>query len=356
MKIGKRDIEYGSGTPYVIAEISSNHDGSLDRALKLVELAAASGADCVKFQHFRADKIVSKKHFNSMEKLAHQAGWKEDVYSAFERLSVPWEWTEKLAARANKLTMDFMSTPYDLEAVDHLNPCVPAFKIGSGDLTYHDMLVKVAQTGKPVLLGTGASNDVEVHYAVETLRAAGARDICVMQCNTNYTGNDQNYDELALGVLQDYRDQFGGVVGFSDHTTAIAPVVLAVGYGAWIFERHFTDDRSRPGPDHAFSMDPEGFSTMVTELDVAARCIRAGRAGIKRVRENEAETVILQRRAWHAAADLQAGQMLKAEDITALRPATPESLTACIKAEGLILKHAVAAGDVINADAVFRIP
>ena len=304
---------------YFIADISANHDGDLERAKALIHLAAESGANAAKFQNFRAGKIVSKRGFDALgPQQSHQAKWKKDVFTVYREASLPWEWTEPLFTECREAGIHYFSTPYDLEAVDMLNPFVPAFKIGSGDITWTEMLRKVASKNKPVLLATGASDIGEVQRAVNVLEAINPR-IGLMQCNTNYTGSLENFRHIHLNVLRTYRQMFPDVVlGLSDHTPGHAAVLGAIALGARLIEKHFTDATSREGPDHPFSMTPSSWREMVDrarELELALGSPR------KEVAKNELETVVVQRRCLRAARDLHGGTVLARGDIEVLRPA-----------------------------------
>lgn len=307
-----------------IADISANHDGRLDRALMLIRLAAESGADVAKFQNFRAPAIVSERGFASLGgRLSHQSSWKKSVYQVYQEASLPWEWTEKLKAECDAAGIAFSSAPYDFEAVDMLDPYVSMFKIGSGDITWPEMLRKIASKGKPVLLATGASDIGDVQRAVHIIRESN-QQLVLMQCNTNYTGGPENFRHAHLSVLNTYRAMFpGAALGLSDHTPGHAAVLGAVALGARFIEKHFTDDTSREGPDHSFSMTPAAWREMVgrtRELELALG------DGDKRVAENERQTVVVQRRCLRAARDLKAGTVLNRSDIDPLRPAPPDAI------------------------------
>ncbi|MBU6280223.1 MAG: N-acetylneuraminate synthase family protein, partial [Actinomycetales bacterium] len=247
-EIGGRVIGRNEPT-YFIADIAANHDGSLERALELMTLAKAAGADCAKFQHFRASHIVSDAGFRALGgQQSHQASWQKSVFEVYEDASLPWEWTAQLAAHGKHIGIEFMSAPYDLEAVAHLNPFVNAFKVGSGDINWLEELRAIAGYGKPVLLATGAASLDDVDRAMEVLQAAGV-DIVLMQCNTNYTGGVENARYTNLRVLTQYAERFPGVtLGLSDHTPGHVTVLGAVALGARVVEKHFTDDTSRIGP------------------------------------------------------------------------------------------------------------
>ena len=309
---------------YFIADIGANHDGQLERAKMLIHLAKQAGADAVKFQNFRAAKIVSKHGFETLRgQPSHQAAWKKPVYEVYKGASVSWNWTETLKAKCDAVGIDYLSTPYDFEAVDMLDPFVPVFKIGSGDITWPEMLEKVARKGKPVILSTGASDIGDVQRAVGLILAVNP-NLVLMQCNTSYTGSIENFKHIHLNVLHAYRTMFPNIVlGLSDHTPGHAAVLGAVTLGARVVEKHLTDDNQREGPDHRFAMTPEAWREMVDrtrELEDAL-----GDAN-KRVTENERETVIVQRRCLRAARDLPAGMILTRKLIDALRPAPSDAI------------------------------
>jgi sialic acid synthase SpsE len=297
---------------------------SLERAKSLIHLAAKAGADAAKFQNFRAAKIVSEAGFQALgDQLSHQAKWKKSVTQVYQEATLPWEWTETLAAECQAAGIDYFSAPYDFEAVDLLDPHVALFKIGSGDITWPEMLEKVARTGKPVLLATGASTIGDVQRAAHAILAINDK-LVLMQCNTNYTGSLENFRHIYLNVLPAYRAMFPGVVlGLSDHTPGHATVLGAVALGATVIEKHFTDDTKREGPDHPFSMDPVTWREMVDrtrELELALG------TGDKFVVGNEQDTVVVQRRCLRAARNLPAGTVLRREDIEVLRPAPRDGI------------------------------
>ena len=323
LRIGAREI--GESTPtYFIADISANHDGDLERARALIRLCAEAGADAAKFQNFRAPKIVSERGFAMIsDNASHQAKWKKSVTQIYAEASLPWEWTATLKQECDTAGIDYFSTPYDFEAVDMLDPYMPAFKIGSGDITWPEMLCKVAEKNKPVLLATGASSMTEVQEAVETIRRINPQ-IGLMQCNTNYTGSLENFKHIHLNVLKTYAVAFPDVVlGLSDHTPGHSTVLGAVALGARLIEKHFTDDTTRVGPDHPFSMTPATWREMVDrtrELELAL-----GQPA-KSVAGNEEATVVVQRRCVRAARDLPAGTVLTREMLDVLRPAPRNSI------------------------------
>ena len=324
MKINGRDV--GASAPtYFIADVAANHDGSLERALELMTLAKAAGADAAKFQHFRADHIVSDKGFRELGgQQSHQATWSKSVYEVYQDASLPWDWTKPLADHAASIGIDFFTSPYDIEAIDFVDAFVPAYKIGSGDITWLEAIDHMASKGKPMILATGAATIDEVRRAVATIKAHRV-PYSVMQCNTNYTGVAENLHHIHLNVLNTYRAEFpDAILGLSDHTHGNVTVLGAVAMGARVIEKHFTDDVHREGPDHHFSMTPETWKDMIDrtrELEAALGSAE------KVVAENEKETVVIQRRGLRFARPLIAGAVITADDLVALRPATPGCIT-----------------------------
>lgn len=315
-KIGNKEIS-PTCKPYFIADIASNHDGSLERAYKLIELAKEAGADAAKFQNFKAETIVSRNGFDSMKKSSHQASWSKSVYEVYEDASIQDEWTSKLKEKCDEVGIEYMTSPYDFHAVDLTDRYLNAYKIGSGDITWLEILEYIAKKNKPVILATGAADMQDVIRAMDTIRKYNDH-IVLMQCNTNYTASEENYKFINLNVLNAYKKLFPGcILGLSDHTFGHTTVLGALALGARVFEKHFTDDNSRGGPDHKFAMNPKTWREMVEE---ANRLFDALGDGEKKIEENEQESVIVQQRAVYSAIDLKKGSVIKEEDIFPLRP------------------------------------
>lgn len=322
-EIAGRPIGPDSPT-YFVADIAANHDGDLDRALELIRLCADAGADAAKFQNFSAPGIVSDYGFKALGgRQSHQATWSKSVYEVYADASIPRDWTPKLRDACDEAGIHYFSAPYDLDVIDYLESYMPVYKVGSGDITWLESIQAMAAKGKPILIATGAADIGEVQDAVAAAREH-TRDICLMQCNTNYTGDLENYRYINLRVLESYRTMFPDVVlGLSDHTPGLATVLGAVALGARVVEKHFTDDTSRTGPDHGFSMDPTSWREMVE----ATRQLELALGGTeKRVEDNEQQTVVLQRRCLRAARDLKPGDTLDRDAVAVLRPATPGAL------------------------------
>lgn len=318
IKINNRKISIAEPS-YFIADIASNHDGDLNRAKELIWQAKEAGADAVKFQHFLADKIVSDYGFKHLENQAgHQVGWNKSVYEVYKDCECNRNWNEELAQTAKQAEIDFMTTPYDVEAVEKLDKYIPAYKIGSGDITWMEFIKYIAQKNKPVLLATGASNMEDVERAVDAVVQYN-KDIVLMQCNTNYTGSLENFKYINLNVLRTFAIRYPNMIlGLSDHTPGHATVLGAIVLGARAIEKHFTIDNTLVGPDHAFSMNPRTWREMVErsrELEFSLG------TGIKHIENNEKDTVVLQRRCLRFKHDMKVGQIVNEEDLESLRPA-----------------------------------
>tara|TARA_B100000401_G_scaffold389256_1_gene294859 strand:+ start:842 stop:1906 length:1065 start_codon:yes stop_codon:yes gene_type:complete len=324
IKINKSIISNNNKT-YFIADIGANHDGSLLRAKKLIKLAALSGANAAKFQHFKAETIVNKDRFDKQKKTAHQAKWKSSVFQVYKKASINNKWNSILEKECKKYKIDFLTSPYDLSYVDLVNKYIPAFKIGSGDITWREILIKIAKKNKPLILATGASNYTDVDKAVQLLRRYNKK-IILMQCNTNYTGEEKNFNYINLRVLNLYKKKFKDkiVLGLSDHTPGHATVLGAVTLGARAIEKHFTDSNDRNGPDHKFALNPEDWKNMVVET---RRLEKSLGNGLKTVENNENKSFYVQRRGVYLTKKLKKGHILKKEDMVCLRPFVKNSIS-----------------------------
>jgi sialic acid synthase SpsE len=333
---------------YFVADIAANHDGNLERAKDLIYLAAEAGANAAKFQHFQAETIVSDFGFKQLgSQLSHQSAWKKSVFEVYRDASVNLDWTGEIKETCEKAGITYFTTPYSIEVVDFMGSYVPAYKIGSGDITWIEMIEKVASMNKPYILATGASSMDEVYRAV----CAGLRhnpNLVLMQCNTNYSADLENFKYIHLNVLRAYKSMYPELVlGLSDHTPGHATVLGAVTLGAHMVEKHFTDDISREGPDHGFSMDPHTWREMV---DRTREIENALGSAIKKVEGNEKETVVLQRRALRTKANLPAGHRLTASNLAALRPCPPDATPPCDieKLLGRSLRRDLPAGECVR--------
>ena len=273
----------------------------------------------MKFQHFKADKIISDAGFRHLgEQSSHQSNWDKSVYKVFEQYELNRDWNLELIEEAKKAEIEFLTTPYDFEAVDEINEYLPAYKIGSGDITWTEFITYIAQKNKPTLLATGASDFNDVRRAVASILTYNPQ-IVLMQCNTNYTGSFENFKYINLNVLKTYATMYPNMVlGLSDHTPGHTTVLGSIALGARVIEKHFTDNNDRIGPDHPFSMNPATWNEMVQrarELELALG------DGVKNVEQNEKETVIVQRRGIYLKNTIYKGKVITKDDIEFLRPA-----------------------------------
>lgn len=323
IKINNRIISPNHAV-YFIADLASNHNGELERAKDLIYSAKEAGADAVKFQHFLAEKIVSDYGFKSLgSQKSHQSTWKKSVYEIYKNYETNRIWNDELIATCKLANIEFLTTPYDFDAIEMFSKLIPAFKIGSGDITWIEAIEKISEYQKPVLLSTGASDMQDVERAVETIIRINSQ-IVLMQCNTNYIVDNNNFSYINLNVLKSYALKWPGIIlGLSDHTLGHTTVLGAVALGARVIEKHFTTNNSLEGPDHAFSMNSITWKAMVQatrELEMALG------DGIKKIEYNEVNTAILQRRSIRLKNSKKTGEKITYADLDFLRPASNSSL------------------------------
>ncbi|MBI2569198.1 MAG: N-acetylneuraminate synthase family protein [Candidatus Schekmanbacteria bacterium] len=316
------------GRTTLIAEAGLNHDGSLATALHLVGAAAIAGADAVKFQTFRADRLVARRR---------------PEWELFRQWELPPEAWRELAREAARLDLELMSTPFDEDSLALLVDLgVKRIKVASGDLTYLPLLRAVAHTELPVLLSTGMSGLGEIEQAVSCLEESGAGEITLLHCVSAYPCPAPALNLRAMDTL---RSAFGLPVGLSDHTLGTAAAVAAVARGAVVVEKHFTLDRGAPGPDHALSLDPETFRQLVNDVRFVEAALGDGRKALQACEEPSRR---FGRRALHASRDLPAGHRLELEDLEALRPADglpPQALSVVV---GRKLRRALISGEPVT--------
>ena len=310
---------------YFIADIAANHDGNLSRAKKLIKLCAKAGADAAKFQHFKAETIVSDAGFKSLGKIAHQKKWKQSVFETYKKASINPNWSVILKKECRKNNIDYMTAPYDLNYVDEVKQDIVAYKIGSGDITWKKIIKKISKKKKPVIIATGASSLKDVNRAIKTILKLNPIKPVLMQCNTNYNNSKENLNHLNLNVLNQYKKIFKDkvILGLSDHTHGHVSVLGAVTLGARVVEKHFTDSNSRVGPDHKFSMNPVSWAKMVYDVRILERTLGDGK---KKIENNEKQSVVVQRRGAWLNRQVKKGEILKEEMIDYLRPCPNKSI------------------------------
>ena len=334
---------------YFIADIAANHDGKLEQALDLISAAKDAGADAAKFQHFNAKTIVSDYGFKNLgSKFSHQKKWKKSVFETYKEASIDLNWTEKLKNKCDKIGIEFCSTPYSVELTDHIDKYVNFYKIGSGDITWIELIKHISSKKKPVILSTGASTLEEVENALNAINTYTDK-VVIMQCNTNYTAeDDKNFNFINLNVLKTYEKKFPNVIlGLSDHTTGEETVLGSVILGARVIEKHFTLNNDLVGPDHKFSMNPKTWEVMVRKTRALEKSIGDG---VKKIEKNELETSILQRRSIRSKINLEKGKILKREHMEFLRPCPKNGINP-YEFEKLIskkLKKSIKQGDIIK--------
>lgn len=299
---------------FIIAEAGVNHNGSIDLALQLIDSARASGADAVKFQTFRADQLATRS--------AHKAAYQERTTTATEsqfemlqRLELDVDDHRRLIDYCRKVGIQFLSSPFDAQSADLLAEMdLPLYKIPSGEITNLPFLDHIARKGRPIILSTGMSTLGEIEEAVTVLRTAGNNRLTLLHCVTEYPAP---YAEVNLRAMHTLRVAFGLPVGYSDHTPGYEISIAAVALGAEVIEKHFTVDRSLPGPDHAASLEPDELEQMVT----AIRHVEVALGdGIKRPAQCELPNISVARKSVVASRSLIAGQRLTAEDLDIKRP------------------------------------
>lgn len=348
-KINNYTVNASSQT-YFIADIAANHDGDLEKAKDLIYMAKEAGAHAAKFQHFKAKTIVSDYGFKSLgSQTSHQKNWGKSVFEIYKDAEVPLDWTPILFETCQKANIDFFTSPYDINDIDFIDKYVPAYKIGSGDITFHEIILKMASYQKPILLATGASHLDEVVLAMDKIKPINNK-VVLMQCNTNYTADAENFKYINLNVLKAYALLFPkAILGLSDHTLGHATVLGAVALGAKVIEKHFTDNNNLVGPDHKFSMNPQTWKEMVERTRELEHALGLP---YKKIEDNEQETSILQRRCLRATKKLCKGEILTKEMMTVLRPAPKDGIFPYQENDvvGKLLCRDIAEGDYLKIE------
>ncbi len=315
IKIGDRIV--GKGHPsYIIAEIGANFDKKIDKAKKLIDAAKECGADCAKFQTFSTPKIVSEGGFSRMKLEGVHGSWGRTVSQVFKDAEFPREWHQEISDYCKKVGIDFSTSPYDFEAVDLCEKLdLPFIKIGSGDITWLEMLDYIARKGKPLMLATGDATMSEIDEAVRTIESTGNRNLILLQCITNYPSK---IDSANVNVLKTYQTAFDILTGYSDHSPGPVVALASIVLGGCVIEKHFTLNKADKGPDHPHSMNPVDFKLLVDYVREIERAMGSTR---KEVVVEEGETVFVQRRCLYAKRNIIAGKIIEAGDIDVLRPA-----------------------------------
>jgi N-acetylneuraminate synthase len=301
--------------PYIVAEMSGNHDGSLDRALSIVDMIAASGAHAVKLQTYRPDTITIDVDAPSFRISGGHSLWGgERLYELYEKAHTPWEWHAPIFARARRHGLTAFSSPFDPTAIDLLESLgAPAYKIASSEIVDLPLIRLAARTGKPLIISTGMATVGEIEAAVTAAREGGCTELAVLGCTAAYPASVEDSDLRSLPLLTQL---FGVPVGLSDHTPGIGAAIAAVALGAVLIEKHVTLDRSG-GVDAAFSLLPEELRLLTVESERAWRALGRARIG---PRETEREGLRF-RRSLYVVADVRAGEPVSAQNVRSIRPA-----------------------------------
>lgn len=312
--VGGHRVGHGE-PPFVIAEMSGNHNGSLDRALEIVDAVAATGAQALKIQTYRADTITIDADGPAFRISDAHGLWSGRLlYELYEQAHTPWEWHAPIFERADKHGLVAFSTPFDASAVDFLEELgVPLYKVASAELVDLPLVATMARTGKPLIMSTGMATLGEIDAAVSTARAHGGQDLVLLVCTSAYPADPRDAHLLSIPAL---REAFDVVVGLSDHTRGVGVSVAAVALGANVLEKHVTLDRKDGGVDAAFSLNPDELAVLVTECRAAHQAVGPARFG---PRESECEVLRL-RRSLFVVADVAAGDAVTRDNVRSIRP------------------------------------
>lgn len=297
----------------IIAEAGVNHNGSLEMAKQMVDVAKDCDVDFVKFQTLKVTSLVSRLA-KTAEYQKQNMGMEESQMEMLQRITLSYDDFAVLKEYCKSKNIGFLSTPFDIDSVHFLNDMVPFWKIPSGEITNYPYLVEIAKTGKKVVLSTGMSDLQDIEAAVSVLKQFGTPDIVLLHCNTQYP---TPYEDVNLRAMNTLKEHFNVPVGYSDHTNGIEVPIAAVAMGATIIEKHFTLDRNLPGPDHKASIEPGELRQMVTSI----RNIEAAMGdGIKVVTKSEKENIAVARKSIVAAINIKKGEVFTSQNITTKRP------------------------------------
>ena len=340
-RLGSREIGAAGSGVFVIAEAGVNHDGDVEIAHRLVEAAADTGADAVKFQTFVPDALASAAAPTAAYQRATEQG--QDQRAMLQRLALPTDAWPALRRHALDRGIVFLSAPFDDASADLLDAMdVPGFKVGSGELTNLPFLERLARRGRPMIVSTGMATMVEVAAAVDTIRAAGLTELALLHCVSAYPAAPRDAN---LAAMRTMRDAFGLQTGWSDHTPGTELPIAATALGATIIEKHLTLDRTRRGPDHRMSLEPSEFAAMVAAIRATADAVGDGD---KVPTAAEREIAAVARRSLHWARDLSAGETIAEGDLLAQRPGTGISAARLHELVGRRTTRAVQAGAMVK--------
>jgi pseudaminic acid synthase len=330
--------------PYIIAEMSGNHNQSLERALSIVDAAAHSGAHALKLQTYTADTITMRGAYTIEDKNSLWVG--SELYDLYAQAYTPWEWHKPIFDRARSLGMDAFSSPFDESAVDFLETLnVPIYKIASFENTHHPLLRKVARTGKPVIMSTGVASFDDIAESVEVLKSAGCKEIILLKCTSTYPATPENTNLLTIPHM---RERWQCEIGLSDHTMGIGVALAAVGLGVRVIEKHFTLKRADGGVDSAFSMEPHEMKSLVDESIKAYQALGRVQTEVQVVEEKS----LLFKRSIYAGKDISAGESLNETNLKIIRPALGLAPKHWESIQGKKAMNAIKAGTPLTWDMI----
>ena len=325
---------------YIIAEMSGNHNQSLERALAIVDAAAQSGAHALKLQTYTADTITMRGAYTIDDKNSLWAG--SELYELYQQAYTPWEWHQPIFERARALGMDAFSSPFDETAVDFLETLnVPIYKIASFENTHHPLLRKVARTGKPVIMSTGVASFDDIAESVDVLKSAGCKEIILLKCTSTYPASPEKTNLLTIPHM---RERWQCEIGLSDHTMGIGVALAAVGLGVRVIEKHFTLNRADGGVDSAFSMEPHEMKALVDESLKAHQALGHVQTEVQAVEEKS----LLFKRSIYAEKDIEVGETLNDTNLKIIRPALGLAPKHWENIQGKKAKTAIKAGQPLS--------
>ncbi len=346
MKLGGLEVGAESA-PFVIAEMSGNHNQSLERALEIVDAAAKAGAHALKIQTYTAETMTldirEREFFISDEKSLWEG---ESLFDLYKKAYTPWEWHEAIFERAKKLGMIAFSTPFDDTAVDYLEQLnVPCYKIASFENTHIPLIRRVAATGKPMIISTGMATFAELDETVEAAKSAGCKDLVLLKCTSTYPSTP---DDSNILTIPEMRKRYGCEIGLSDHTMGIGVAVAAVALGATVIEKHFTLHREDGGVDSTFSMEPHEMAQLVIETERAWQAMGKVQDGTT---EKEKSSLVF-RRSLYVVEDMKVGDTFTAKNLRAIRPGYGLAPKFYDEVIGKKVKRDVARGTALSHDLI----
>lgn len=331
---------------FVIAELSGNHLGSLESALRIIDHAAAAGASAIKLQHYRPETITVR---SSLPEFALASGsiWDgRQLFDLYAEAMTPWEWTEPLVERSREHGLEWFSSPFDPTAVEFLEAFdPPAYKIASFELVDLPLIRLVAATGRPIVMSTGMASLQEIDDAVEAARTSGCSQLVLLRCNSAYPAEPS---EMGLASIESLRERYECQVGLSDHTLDPTSAVVAVALGATVIEKHLTESRAKGGPDAAFSLEPEEFEELVNNAELA----RQVRGSVRFGPTDREKSSLVFRRSLRAARNISKGERITKENVRSFRPAGGLPPGQFDEIEGRVLSRDVLVGEAIVQDVI----